>query len=37
MQCSKQGYLKLKKTTVTLAEMEGFDGHANSVRIRGEG
>jgi len=36
LQCSKQGYLNLKKTTVTLAEMEGFDAHANSVRVRGE-
>lgn len=36
MQCSRQGYLKLKRTTITLAKMEGFDGHAKSVSIRGE-
>jgi len=36
LQCSRQGYLNLKKTTVTLAELEGFDGHARSVSIRGE-
>jgi len=35
LQCSRRGYLNLKKTTVTLAEMEGFDGHARSVSIRG--
>jgi len=36
LQCSRQGYLNLKKTTVTLAKLEGFDGHARSVSIRGE-
>jgi histidinol dehydrogenase len=36
LQCSRQGYLNLKKTTVTLAKLEGFDGHAKSVSIRGE-
>jgi histidinol dehydrogenase len=36
MQCSRQGYLNLKRTTVTLAKLEGFDGHARSVSIRGE-
>jgi len=36
MQCSRQGYLNLKSTTITLAEMEGFDGHAKSICIRGE-
>jgi len=35
LQCSKQGYLNMKKTTITLAKMEGFDGHAKSVSIRG--
>ncbi len=37
LQCSRQGYLNLKKTTVVLAKMEGFDGHVRSVSIRGEG
>jgi histidinol dehydrogenase len=36
LQCSKEGYRKLKETTVTLAEMEGFDAHAKSVTIREE-
>jgi histidinol dehydrogenase len=36
LQCSKEGYLNLKETTVTLAEMEGFDAHAKSVIIREE-
>jgi len=35
LQCSRQGYLNLKKTTVTLAKLEGFDGHARSASIRG--
>ncbi len=35
LQCSRQGYLNLKTTTVTLAKLEGFDGHAKSVSIRG--
>jgi len=35
LQCSRQGYLNLKRTTVTLAKLEGFDGHARSVSIRG--
>jgi len=34
LQCSRQGYINLKSTTVTLAKMEGFDGHAKSVSIR---
>jgi histidinol dehydrogenase len=34
LQCDRQGYLTLKDTTITLAEMEGFDGHARSVSIR---
>jgi histidinol dehydrogenase len=34
LQCSKEGYRKLKKTAVSLARMEGFDGHAKSVSIR---
>jgi histidinol dehydrogenase len=34
LQCSKEGYRNLKETAVTLAEMEGFDGHAKSVKIR---
>jgi len=36
LQCSRQGYISLKGTTVTLAKLEGFDGHARSVSIRGE-
>jgi histidinol dehydrogenase len=36
IQCSKEGYRNLKETTVTLAEMEGFDAHAKSVTIREE-
>ena len=35
VQCSRQGYLNLKETTITLAKMEGFEGHAKSVSIRG--
>jgi histidinol dehydrogenase len=34
LQCSKEGYQNLKETAVTLAKMEGFDGHAKSVSIR---
>ena len=34
LQCSKEGYQNLKETAVTIAEMEGFDGHAKSVSIR---
>jgi histidinol dehydrogenase len=34
IECSRQGYLALIKTTLTLAEMEGFDGHAKSLTIR---
>jgi len=36
LQCSRRGYVNLKGTTVTLAKMEGFDGHAKSVYIRSE-
>jgi len=36
IQCSKEGYQKLKETAVTIAEMEGFDAHAKSVTIREE-
>lgn len=36
LECSKQGYLSLKRMTVTLAKLEGFNGHARSVSIRGE-
>jgi histidinol dehydrogenase len=36
LQCSKEGYRNLKETTVTIAEMEGFDAHARSVTIREE-
>jgi histidinol dehydrogenase len=34
LQCNREGYRSLKETAVTLAEMEGFDGHAKSVSIR---
>jgi len=34
LECSKQGYSKLKETTVTLAKLEGFDAHAKSVSSR---
>ena len=34
LQCSKEGYRNLKDTTVTIAEMEGFDAHARAVSIR---
>ncbi|PVX27330.1 MAG: histidinol dehydrogenase [Candidatus Bathyarchaeum sp.] len=34
IQCTKEGYRKLKETAVTLAEMEGFDAHAKSVTTR---
>jgi histidinol dehydrogenase len=36
LECTKQGYLDLKSATISLAKMEGFDGHAKSVSIRGE-
>jgi histidinol dehydrogenase len=36
IQCSKEGYRKLKETAVTIAEMEGFDAHAKSVTAREE-
>jgi histidinol dehydrogenase len=36
LQCSKEGYRSLKETTLTIAEMEGFDAHANSVTVREE-
>jgi len=36
MQCSRRGYLNLEEITVTLAKMEGFDGHAKSVSMRSE-
>jgi len=36
LQCSQRGYANLKGTTVALAKMEGFDGHAKSVYIRSE-
>jgi len=34
LKCSEEGYLNLKKTTITLAKLEGFDGHAKSVSMR---
>lgn len=36
LQCTRKGYQQLKSTTLTLAEMEGLDGHAKSVLIRDE-
>jgi len=35
LKCNKKGCQNLKKTTVELAKMEGFDAHAKSVLIRG--
>jgi histidinol dehydrogenase len=35
LKCNKQGYKSLKKITVELAKIEGFDAHAKSVLIRG--
>jgi histidinol dehydrogenase len=34
MECNKRGYLNLRRTTITLAKMEGFDGHAKAVSMR---
>jgi len=34
LKCSEEGYLNLKKTTITLAKLEGFNGHAKSVSMR---
>jgi histidinol dehydrogenase len=34
LQCTKQGYKNLQDTAVTIAEMEGFDAHAKSVKMR---
>jgi histidinol dehydrogenase len=34
LKCNEEGYLNLKKTTITLAKLEGFNGHAKSVSIR---
>jgi histidinol dehydrogenase len=36
MQCNKEGYKKLKETTVTIAEMEGLTAHAKAISIREE-
>ena len=36
MQCTKEGYIKLKETAVTIAEMEGFTAHARAISIREE-
>jgi len=36
VECSREGYRKLRDTAVVLAEMEGFDAHAKSVSIREE-
>ncbi len=33
LECSEEGYLNLKKTTITLAKLEGFDGHVKSVSM----
>ncbi len=35
LECNGQGYLNLKRPTLILARMEGFDGHVRSVSIRG--
>ena len=34
LECTKEGFKNLKDTTVTIAEMEGFDAHAKAVSIR---
>ncbi len=34
LKCSRQGYENLKQTTMTLARLEGLEGHARSVSIR---
>jgi len=36
LECNKEGYLSLERITVTLAKLEGFNGHARSVSVRGE-
>ncbi|MGQ9460250.1 MAG: histidinol dehydrogenase [Candidatus Bathyarchaeaceae archaeon] len=36
LECNKEGYLNLERMTVTLAKLEGFNGHARSVSVRGE-
>jgi histidinol dehydrogenase len=36
LECSKEGYLSLERGAATLAKLEGFNGHARSVFIRGE-
>ena len=36
LQCNEEGYRNLKETTITIAEMEGFDAHAKAVSIRKE-
>ena len=36
LECTKEGFKNLKDTTVTIAEMEGFDAHAKAVSIREE-
>jgi len=37
LECDAGGYQNLKDMTVTLAKLEGFDGHAKSVLSRGDG
>jgi len=34
LRCSRRGCLSLRDTTVNLAELEGFDGHARSILLR---
>jgi histidinol dehydrogenase len=36
LECDKEGYLNLERLTATLAKLEGLNGHAKSVSIRGE-
>ena len=36
LECSKEGYMNLKETAITIAEMEGFDAHAKAISIREE-
>jgi histidinol dehydrogenase len=36
LECSKEGYLSLEGMTITLAKLEGFNGHVKSVSVRGD-
>jgi histidinol dehydrogenase len=34
LECNREGFMNLKETAITIAKMEGFDGHAQAVSIR---